>query len=90
MRINWKVRLSNVDFWLTLVPALLLLVQAIGTVFGYEWDFIVLNQQSTAIINALFAVLSILGVVNDPTTQTINDSDLAMTYEEPKSYLGGE
>ena len=33
---------------------------------------------------ALFAVLAILGVVTDPTTAGLSDSDLAMTYEEPR------
>ena len=33
---------------------------------------------------ALFVVLTIIGVVNDPTTKGIKDSDLAMTYEKPK------
>ena len=37
-----------------------------------------------AIINAIFAVLAILGVVNDPTTSGMSDSKQAMTYETPK------
>lgn len=90
MEINWKVRIANKQFWLSLVPALFLLAQAIGAPFGYQWDFVVLNQQMAAIINALFAVLVLVGVVNDPTTATVNDSALAMTYEEPKPrHLGG-
>ena len=37
-----------------------------------------------AVVNAVFAVLSILGIVTDPTTAGIGDSPQAMTYEEPK------
>lgn len=83
MKINWKVRLKNKAFWLALIPALLLVVQTVASLFGYNWDFIVLNQQIAAIINAVFAVLTILGVVNDPTTAGITDSNRAMSYNKP-------
>lgn len=82
--INWKVRIKNKNFWLALIPAILLLIQTVLTPFGYKWDFGVLGQQLTAIINAVFAVLSILGVVNDPTTDGLTDSTQAMTYTTPK------
>jgi phi LC3 family holin len=84
MKINWKVRIRNKNFWLALIPALLLLVQVVAAPFGYKWDFGVLNQQLAAIINAVFALLSILGVVNDPTTAGSSDSAQALTYEEPR------
>ena len=84
MHINWKVRIRNKNFWLALIPALLLLVQVVAAPFGYKWDFGVLNQQLAAIINAVFALLSILGVVNDPTTAGIGDSVRAMSYDEPR------
>ena len=82
--INWKVRIKNKSFWLALIPAVLLLVQVVAAPFGYKWDFVVLNQQLADIINALFAVLAILGVVTDPTTAGISDSKQALTYEKPK------
>ena len=84
MNINWKVRIRNKNFWLALIPALLLLVQVVAAPFVYKWDFGVLNQQLAAIINAVFALLSILGVVNDPTTAGSSDSAQALTYEEPR------
>lgn len=84
MKINWKVRIRNKNFWLALIPALLLLVQVVAAPFGYKWDFGVLNQQLAAIINAVFALLSILGVVNDPTTAGSSDSAQALTYEAPR------
>lgn len=82
--INWEVRIKNKNFWLTLIPAVLLLAQVVAAPFGYEWDFGVLNEQLAAIINALFAVLSILGIVTDPTTAGLRDSKLANTYKTPK------
>lgn len=84
MKINFLVRLKNKAFWLALIPALLLVVQTVASLFGYNWDFIVLNQQIAAIINAVFAVLSILGIVVDPTTAGVGDSQRALTYTEPK------
>lgn len=82
--INWKVRIKNKNFWLAIVPAVLLLVQAIAAPFGYNWDFVVLNQQIAAIINTLFGVLSLLGIVTDPTTAGVGDSKQALTYDKPK------
>lgn len=83
--INITARIKNKTFWLTLIPAVLLSVQVCAAPFGYQWDFGVLNEQLAAIINALFAVLAILGVVNDPTTAGISDSKQAMTYDKPKA-----
>ena len=78
MKINWKVRVKNKMFWLSIVPALLILVQTIAAPFGYKFDFGVLNQQLADIINAAFVVLSILGIVVDPTTHGVNDSTNAL------------
>ena len=72
--INWIVRFKNKAFWLALIPAVLLLVQACAAPFGYQWDFGVLNAQLAAIVNAVFAVLTILGVVTDHTTAGFGDS----------------
>ena len=82
--INWTVRIKNKAFWLALIPAVLVFIQACAVPFGYNWDFAGLQTQLVAIINAAFVLLSILGIVNDPTTQGVGDSELAMTYTEPK------
>lgn len=82
--INWKVRIKNKSFWLALIPALLLLIQAIAAVFGYTLDLSALGEKILAVINCLFAVLAILGIVNDPTVEGIGDSAQAMTYIAPK------
>ncbi|MFL2030071.1 phage holin [Loigolactobacillus zhaoyuanensis] len=81
---NWKTRIKNKTFWLALVPAILLLAQAVAAPFGYKWDFANLGTQLTGIVNAVFAVLSILGVVTDPTTAGVTDSAQALTYTTPK------
>lgn len=91
--INLTVRARNKAFWLALIPAVLLLIQVCAVPFGYTWDFANLGQQLTAIVNAAFAVLSILGVITDPTTAGFGDSARAMTYvqpsERPASYMTG-
>ena len=81
--INWKVRIKNKIFWIALIPAVLLLVQTVCSVFGIELDFGSLQEKLIALVNALFAVLAILGIVADPTTEGLYDSKRAMTYEEP-------
>ena len=85
MKINWKVRIKNKVFWLALIPALLLLAQVVAAVFGYELHIEALGDKLTAVINALFAVLAILGVVADPTTTGVSDSKQAMEYEKPRA-----
>lgn len=82
--INWKVRIANKSFWVALIPALLVLIQMAAAIFGYKLDLGELGNNLLNFINALFMVLSILGIVNDPTTKGISDSDLAMTYTTPK------
>lgn len=82
--INWKVRIKNKAFWLTVIPAALLLVQVVAALFGFTLDLGELGNKLIAVVNAVFTVLTILGVVNDPTTKGVSDSARAMTYEKPK------
>lgn len=82
--INWKVRLKNKAFWMSLIPAILLLIQVVAAPFGLVLDFGELGNQLLAIINAVFALMTIIGIVEDPTTAGIGDSAQAMTYTEPK------
>lgn len=81
--INWKVRVLNKTFWLTLVPALALLLQTFLNVFGVKIELGETIDKLLVFINALFGVLIIIGIVNDPTTSGISDSSRAMTYERP-------
>lgn len=83
--INWKLRLKSKAFWLAVIPALALAVQAIAAVFGFEYDFGDLVNKLIVVVNTVFAVLVIIGIVNDPTTTGITDSQQALTYEQPKS-----
>lgn len=89
MNINWSVRFKNKAFWVAFIPAVLLLAQVIAAVFGYTLDLGDLGNKLLAVVNALFAVLTILGIVTDPTTKGVGDSAQALTYEEPKDNKEG-
>lgn len=82
--INWTVRFKNKAFWLALIPAVLLLIQAVAAVFGFTLDFGELGDKLLTVVNAVFAVLAILGIVTDPTTAGVGDSAQALTYTKPK------
>ena len=73
-KINWIVRIKNKAFWVALIPA-------IAAVFGFTIDLGDLGDKLLTVINALFAVLAILGVVVDPTTPGTGDSERALTYK---------
>ena len=81
--INWIVRIKNKNFWLAAIPALLLLVQTVAALFGFTLDLGEIGDKLLAVVNAVFALLVILGVVNDPTAG-ISDSKQARTYSSPK------
>ena len=81
--INWTVRFKNKNFWLTVIPAVLLLVQTVAALFGFALNLGDIGDKLLAVVNALFALLSILGVVVDPTTQGVKDSQRAMEYKAP-------
>lgn len=84
MAVNWKVRVKNKTFWVSLIPALLLLVQQVCAVFGVALDFGELQTQLVAIAGTVFALLAILGIVVDPTTAGVGDSEQALAYTEPR------
>jgi len=81
--INWKVRFKNKNFWLAIIPAIILLVQAVTNVFGVTVNLDETGIKLIEVVNALFIVLAILGIVEDPTTEGIGDSNRALKYDEP-------
>lgn len=82
--INWSVRFKNKAFWVAFIPAVLLLAQVIASVCGVTLDLGDLGNKLLAVVNALFAVLALLGIVTDPTTAGVSDSTQAMSYDKPK------
>lgn len=84
MNINWRARIKNKTFWLALIPAVLLLVKQVCAVFGVQLDFSELQSLLVAIVGTVFTLLAIMGIVVDPTTAGVGDSEQAMGYDEPK------
>ena len=81
MKINWKVRLRN-KTWLAALLAL---------VVSFVYDLLAMLEVVPAVsedwlmslIQTVLTVLTMLGVVIDPTTQGVADSDRAMLYDAP-------
>ena len=84
MKINWDVRIKNKTFWIAFIPAVLLLVQQVCAIFGVAIDIAGLSEQLLGIVGTVFVILALLGIVTDPTTKGVSDSDQAMTYDKPK------
>lgn len=70
-------------FWLAIIPAILVAVKSIADIFGVTIDISVLSGKLVSAVEAIFVVLAILGIVVDPTTKGVSDSDRAMDYTEP-------
>ncbi|MFB5483329.1 phage holin [Enterococcus avium] len=81
MKINWKIRLQSKVFVISLLGLFFLLVQQVLAVFGINWDYTVINDQLTQVINTVFLILALVGVVKDPTTEGFSDSENAMEYK---------
>lgn len=81
MKINWKVRLRN-KTWLTAIIALVVsfvydLLASFDVVPAVGEDWVLSTAQT------VLTLLTMLGVVIDPTTPGAGDSERAMTYTEP-------
>lgn len=84
MKINWIVRIKNKAFWLAIIPAVLMLVQVVASLLGFNLDLGILSDKLKEVVEAVFLVLGIIGIVTDPTTKGLGDSQNALTYTEPK------
>lgn len=80
--INWKVRLKHKPYLVSLISLILVLANQIANLLGY--DITVINEQITEISETILTILVVLGVIIDPTTKGIADSERALTYKKPK------
>lgn len=83
--INWLVRFKNKNFWITIIPAFLLLIQLVAGVFGFQLDLGDLGNKLLQILDVIFVILAAFGIVTDHTTEGLGDSRLALTYTKPKA-----
>ena len=82
MQINWKVRLQHKQFWVSLIALLIVLANQIAGIFHV--DITIYNEQVTAITETILSILAMLGIVVDPTTSGLSDSNKALKYSKPK------
>ena len=81
MKINWKVRFKN-KVWLTsFVTLIVSFVYSILQMLDITPSFA--KGMVMQIINQALMILSMMGVIVDPTTEGLGDSKRALSYEEP-------
>ncbi len=81
MKLNWKVRFKNkvwLGSFLSLIVGFTYSMLALFDVFPEVTESLVMQ-----ILNQLLTFLGLIGVLVDPTTAGIGDSERAMRYEEP-------
>lgn len=82
MKINWKVRLKNPIFWVAITSAIATFVYTILGMFEIVPG--ISKSDLIEMISVIISGLTTLGVLVDPTTAGISDSNQAMTYTKPK------
>ena len=82
MKINWTVRFKNKTFLIAFVGTVLTFVYTILGMFDIVPS--VTQNMVTDVIMAIINILVAVGVISDPTTKGVTDSDQALTYTAPK------
>lgn len=86
--INWKVRFKNPKWVLAFISQLFIVAQMVlaGLNSLGITDFQLteaIQQTILNFVNAVFVLLSMMGIIQDPTTKGMRDSERAMTYKDP-------
>ena len=81
-KINWQVRLKKKSFWVAIVSAVALFINNITGAFGLDYSASI--EQGVSIITSLLTLLAGLGIIVDPTTKGIKDSEKATEYTTPR------
>ena len=79
MAINWKVRFKNKAFVVSFATIVIGFVYQVLGLVGITPS--ISDSDAINLITTFVNVLAMVGVVVDPTTEGISDSDRAMTYE---------
>ena len=82
MKINWKVRLKNKTWLLAFAGAIVAFVYQILGMLGAVAP--IAEDNVTQIIGLIINLLVALGIVQDPTTAGMSDSNEALSYSEPR------
>lgn len=81
MQMNWKVRFKNKVWLSSFIATIMTFIYTILGMFDVAPE--VTQNSVMNVINAILMMLCLTGVIVDPTTAGIGDSDRAMTYEVP-------
>lgn len=81
MKINWKVRFRNPVFWTSFISALAAFVYTVLALFDVAPA--ISEAEVIKVVSVIISALTTLGVLVDPTTHGVKDSNRAMTYETP-------
>ena len=82
MTINWKLRLQNKTTLISLITVTIAFVYSVLGLFNIVPS--VSQDQIQQVLVMLVELLAGLGIIVDPTTQGVSDSDQALEYQEPK------
>lgn len=82
MKLNLKVRFKNKVFVVAFVAAVLAFIYQLLGMFGVVLG--VTQDELMQVITMLLDILVMMGVLVDPTTKGLDDSNRAMTYDEPQ------
>lgn len=81
MKINLKVRMKNKTFVITMLTTVIAFIYQILAMF--EIVAPINKEQVTQVIMLLVNILVGLGILVDPTTKGVSDSERALGYDEP-------
>lgn len=82
MHINWKLRLGNKVTLTAIIMAFLSLVYQLLGMASIVPP--VSESQLVETAGMVINLLVLLGIVTDPTTEGVSDSQKALTYDQPK------
>lgn len=82
MSINWKLRLQNKATLTTLCMSVVTAIYCVLAAFGITPS--VAEEQTMNLVYAVISIACSVGIVVDPTTSGMGDSEQAMAYESPK------
>ncbi|PZG38688.1 phage holin [Listeria ivanovii] len=81
MKINWVVRFKNPVWVIALLGGLFFIIQSVQYVFGVDWDY---NDLMNRLITVITSIFALIGIIQDPTTANLNDSERVQKYIEPR------
>lgn len=81
MKINWKVRIKQPAFWIATIPVMITFIYSVLAFAGITPS--ITEDIAQNLFIAVVALLAQFGIIVDPTTKGVSDSDRAMNYDKP-------